>query len=144
MQTMDHLAILSKKLKILSKILSGEKTIESRWYKFPKPPYRSVKPNDTVYFKNSGEPVTAQARVKDVMFFAGLDKKRFNDIILKYGSRICIGPEYWDIVKDKNFCTLIFFKDVKQIRPFDIDKTGYGNMAAWITLDSINKIKRRL
>jgi len=29
---MDHVAILSKKYELLDKIISGEKTIESRWY----------------------------------------------------------------------------------------------------------------
>ncbi len=141
---MDHVAILSKKLDLLSRILSGEKTIESRWYKYPKAPYRAIGKGDTIYLKESGCPVNAQARVKDVLFFAKLDKEIFDDIMVKYGSRICIGPSYWQHVKDKNLCTLIFLKDIKQIQPFNIDKTGYGNMCAWITLPDINTIKKPL
>ena len=141
---MDHVAILSKRLKLLPKILSGEKTIESRWYKFKKTPYNSIKTNDTVYFKNSGEPVSVKARVADVLFFAKLNKKLFDDIIMRYGPKICITSSYWQQVKDKNLCTLIFLKDVKQIQPFNIDKTGFGIMAAWITVDDINNIRRPL
>jgi hypothetical protein len=141
---MDHVAILSKKLNLLSKILSGEKTIESRWYKFPKTPYMSIAKDDVIYFKESGCPVAARARVADVLFFAELNKKIFDDIISGYGSQICIGAPYWKHVSDKRLCILIFLKDVEQVKHFSIDKTGYGNMAAWITLDNINKIKRPL
>ena len=144
MLTIDHLAILSKKLRLLSKIVSGEKTIESRWYKFPKTPYMSIAKDDVVYFKESGCPVAARGRVADVLFFAKLDKKIFDGIISRYGSQICIDSSYWKHVSDKRLCTLVFLKDVEQIEPFSIDKTGYGNMAAWITLDNINKIKSHL
>ncbi|MBU2561665.1 MAG: hypothetical protein KKD17_05170 [Nanoarchaeota archaeon] len=139
---MDHLAILSKRLNLLSRILSGEKTIESRWYKFPKTPFRSIAAGDTVYFKESGCPVSAKAKVDNALFFAELDKGVFDDIVVKYGPRICISQSYWQHVKDKRLCTLIFLKDVKKIPPFQIDKAGYGNMAAWITLDSIDRIRR--
>ena len=55
---MEHLAILSKHSRLLAKILSREKTIESRWYKFKKTPYKNIAIGDTIYFKESGEPVT--------------------------------------------------------------------------------------
>jgi ASC-1-like (ASCH) protein len=48
---MDHLAILSKEKNFLGRILSGEKTIESRWYRNRKPPFKTIAPGDTVYFK---------------------------------------------------------------------------------------------
>ncbi|MBI1972386.1 ASCH domain-containing protein, partial [Candidatus Woesearchaeota archaeon] len=44
---MDHLAILKKKW--LEKILSGEKTIESRWYKQKITPYQKIAKGDTAY-----------------------------------------------------------------------------------------------
>jgi ASC-1-like (ASCH) protein len=141
---MDHLAILAKKRNLLSKILSGEKTIESRWYKFKRTPYKSINEGDTVYFKDSGEPVTLKATVKKVLFYDTVDKSVFNDIISKYGKQICINDSYWDFVKDKQYVTLIFLKDVLQIKPFDVDKKGFGMMAAWITIDDIQKIRRDL
>jgi len=42
----------------------GEKQIESRWYVNKINPWNKVKVGDTVYFKNSGDPVTAKVRVK--------------------------------------------------------------------------------
>jgi hypothetical protein len=37
---------------------------------------------------------------------------------------------------------LIFLSNPVAVVPFDIDKTGFGNMAAWITVEDINKIKK--
>jgi ASC-1-like (ASCH) protein len=139
---MDHLAILAKKRNLLSKIISGEKTIESRWYKFRKPPFNCISAGDTVYFKDSGEPVTVKANVKKVLFYDNLTKSVFNDMIDKYGKNICITESFWDAVKDKCFVTLIFLENVQKTEPFDVDKAGFGLMAAWITIDDINKIRR--
>ena len=47
---MHQLAILDKKRKLLEKILSGKKTIESSWYKLKKTPYGMMKTGDTVIY----------------------------------------------------------------------------------------------
>ena len=138
---MDHLAILSKETDFLEKILSGEKTIESRWYKNRKPPFKTIAPGDTVYFKESGEPVAAKSIVSRVLFFEHLDEQKVKDIISEYGKRICINDSYTAKVNGKRFCTLIFLRDAKRVRPFCIDKTGYGNMVAWITVENIDQIR---
>jgi ASC-1-like (ASCH) protein len=127
---MDHLAILSKEKKLLAKIISGEKTIESRWYKFKKTPYMNIKVDDTVYFKESGEPVTVSSKVSKVLFFNSLDRDKIISILKDYGKDICVPLSYAEKLEGKNFCTLVFLKDVKMITPFHIDKKGYGLMAA--------------
>jgi len=139
---MDHLAILSKKGKLLAKILSGEKTVESRWYKFRKTPYDNISIGDKVYFKESGDPVTAKAKVSKVLFFDNLDKKKIKDILRNYGKEICIPLSYAEELVGKNFCTLVFIEDVQSIDSFYIDKTGFGLMAAWITVEDINSIRK--
>jgi len=66
---MDHIAIMKKSWGLLPKILSGEKTCESRWYKFKRDPWDKVKEGDTLWFKDSGEPVSVKARVRKVSQF---------------------------------------------------------------------------
>jgi len=139
---MEHLAILNKKLNLLPKILIGKKTIESRWYKFKKDPYQNISSGEIVYFKNSGEPVSVKAMVEKVLFFENLDNAKIKDLLEVYGSCIGVDISYLENLTGKNYCTLIFLKDVEEIKPFEIDKKGYGNMAAWITLDSIETIKK--
>lgn len=139
---MDHLAILSKKRKILEKIINGEKTIESRWYKCKRAPYGTIKENDVIYFKESGGPVSAKANVNKVLIYENLNPKLIESIILEYGSQIGIDKSFIDEVKDKKYCILVFLRNVQKINPFNIDKGGYGIMCAWISVDDINKIKR--
>lgn len=138
---MDHIAILDKKRNLLSKIISGEKTIESRWYKFKKTPYKNIASKDTVYFKDSGEAVTTKAEVEKVLFFDHLNEDKIKQILHEYGQQICIPESYAPELVGKNFCTLIFWKNVQQIVPFNINKKGFGLMAAWITVKDINSIK---
>ena len=87
---MHHLAILDKKRKLLQKIISGEKSIESRWYKLKKTPYGVIKAGDTIYFKDSGEPVAVKASVEKVLFFSDITKEKYKDIIGKYAEKICL------------------------------------------------------
>ena len=142
---MEHLAILDKKRKLLSKILSGEKTIESRWYKMKKTPYAMIKAGETIHFKDSGEPVTVQAKVEKVLFFSDMTKEKYTNIIETYGDRICLEnrnvQEY--VKQGYKYITLVFLRDVQKIEPFGIDKKGYGMMAAWITVEDINKVKKK-
>ncbi|MBI5871802.1 hypothetical protein HZB88_01830 [archaeon] len=141
---MEHVAILSKNMKLLAKILSGEKTIESRWYKFKKTPYHSISINDIIYFKESGKPVTAKVRVNSVLFFDSLNERKIKEILNRYGKKICVPISYFEKLAGKNFCTLIFIGNIESIQPFNIDKAGYGLMAAWITVKDINSIKREI
>jgi len=73
---MQHIAIMKKSWKLTQKILSCEKKIESRWYKAKCAPWDRIKKGETVYFKNSGEPVTIRTEVDKVVQFADLTPAR--------------------------------------------------------------------
>ncbi|MBW3004549.1 ASCH domain-containing protein [Candidatus Woesearchaeota archaeon] len=135
---MHHLAILSKKWKLLDLILNGQKTIESRWYQTRRTPWDNIKKGDTIFLKNSGEPVTAKAEVSKVLQF-DLKQTTPEQILKIYGKRICINSSKG--LENKNYCILIFLKNPKRIPPFNINKSGYGNMSAWITVPNINNLK---
>jgi len=140
---MDHVAILKKEWKLIDKILAGTKTIESRWYKSKSTPWNRIKAGEKVYFKNSGEPVSVKAEVAKVLQF-DLKNSKVKDILEKHGKAICIDdiPSSRSRLKDKKYCVLVFLKNVQKIMPFNIDKTGFGLMAAWLTVDDIGKIKK--
>ncbi len=142
---MYHVAILNKSWHLLEKIASGEKTVESRWYKFRYPPWNKVKPGDTLWFKNSGEPVKLKARVTKVLQFENLDEEKIKKIREKYARLLGLSKEQASVIGDyfrgKKYCILIFFDDVEQVRPFRIDKRGFGSAAAWLVVDNIEKIR---
>lgn len=143
---MEHLAIMRKSWGMTDKILSGQKKIESRWYSVKCKPWDSIKGGETVYFKNSGEPVRIKAGVSRVMQFTDLTPERVKEILMEYGKDDGMEkekiPEFLERFKNKKYCILIFLKNPQEIKPFEIDKTGFGVMSAWITVDDISKIKK--
>ena len=143
---MEHLAIMRKSWGLTDKILNGQKKIESRWYKVRYKPWDQIKSGEIVYFKDSGEPVRLVAEVEKVMQFSNLTPKKVKEILNKYGKDDGIEqekiPDFFNRFKDKKYCMLIFLKNPVEIKPFEIDKTGFGAMAAWITIDDISKIKK--
>ncbi len=64
-----HLAVMLEPW--LSLVLSGRKTVESRFGKHPVPPYGTVTPGDIIVFKRSSGPVLALALAVGVRY-AGL------------------------------------------------------------------------
>lgn len=145
---MDHVAIMKKSWGLIEKVLTGEKTVESRWYKTKHIPWDIIKAGDTIYFQDSGEPVSIRAKVTKVLQYQNLNPQKTRQILAKYaygdlGTRHMI-PQIKKYVTGKNYCILIFFNNVEKIKPFRINKAGFGAMAAWLTVDDINSIKKDL
>ena len=142
---MDHVAIMRKSWGLTQKILTGEKKIESRWYKTKHPPWNKIKPNDTVYFKNSNEPVTIKAEVDRVLQFSDLTPKKVKELLETYGKEDGIDSGnlrfFFEIFKDKKYCILVFLKNPEKTEPFNINKKGFGMMSSWICVESIDRIK---
>jgi len=143
---MDHLAIMRKSWGLTNKIITGQKRIESRWYKIKYPPWNKIKTGDIVYFKNSGKPIILKSDVDKVIQFSNLTPENVKEILDEYGEADGIEkddvPKFFEMFKDKKYCILIFLKDPAKIEPFEIDKTRFGSMASWITIDDIRKIKK--
>ena len=127
------------------KILSGEKKIESRWYKTKYKPWDKIKAGETIYFKNSGEPVYIKSIVEQVIQFSDLNSKKVKEILNKYGKDDGIEnsgiEKFYKMFKDKQYCILIFLNRPEKIKPFLINKKGFGAMSSWIIIDNVNKIK---
>ncbi|KKM06000.1 hypothetical protein LCGC14_1748440 [marine sediment metagenome] len=142
---MDHVAIMKKSWGLLPRILEGAKTIESRWYKTRVAPWDRIQGGDAIYFKDSGAPVTLKGMVTKVLqfevkrdgeaiditkrFAGGLGFSRVPDAVLNY-------------ISGKRYGILVFFDSVEKVKPFNINKAGFGMMSAWISVDNVNKIKR--
>lgn len=142
---MHHLAIMKKSWRLTRKILTGQKKIESRWYMNKCAPWNTISVGDTVYFKDSGEPVKLAAEVESVMKFEGLTPRKVREILQRYGSDDGISVEdsesFIKRFSNKRYCMLIFLKNPRKVEPFNINKKGYGMMSAWISVDDINKIR---
>ncbi len=132
---------MKKSWEMIPKILNGEKTIESRWYKTKRAPWGKIAAGETVYFKNSGEPVTIKAKVQKVLKFESLTPKKIKEILKIYGKEDGISEEkisfFAKLFAVKKYCLLIFLKNPQKVKPFEIDKTGFGAMSAWISVQTL-------
>ncbi|MBW3013017.1 hypothetical protein KY340_02320 [Candidatus Woesearchaeota archaeon] len=143
MINMEHLAIMKKSWKLIPKILTGEKKIESRWYMAKYAPWNRIKSGETIYFKDSGEKLTAKATIEKVLQFENLNEAKVKVLLDKYAADLGIknAPEDLKFLKNKKYCILIFLKNAQKIEPFNINKTGFGNACAWICADSIETLR---
>ncbi len=144
-----HIAIMRKSWGLIDKIIAGDKTIESRWYKNKSRPWDQVFPGDVIYFKDSGGLVRAKAQVTQVKQYANLtpakSKRILNNIKTQdLGLNQNNLQEVKDYIRGKKYCILIYFNRVQSVKPFLINKTGYGMQASWIITDDISKIKQKI
>lgn len=112
---MQHIAIL--KQPFFDMVLSGEKTIESRWSMVKVAPYKKVSVGDKILLKETGKDVTAIANVKKVQFYE-LTPEIVEDIRIKYGKQIGTDKfEDWKSTLQKKYCTLIWLDEVTPVAP---------------------------
>ena len=141
---MVHIAIMKKSWGLTQKILSGEKTIETRWYKHKSKPWDCINKEETIYFKDSGEPVTAKATISKIEQFENLDSRKRNNLLKKYSQKDLgttrITNEIAEYVDNKKYAIIIHLKNPKAIKPFNIDKTDFGMMSAWLCVDDLSEI----
>lgn len=109
-----HLAILTKNW--IDPILSGEKTIESRFSKVRCAPYGKVKIGDKIFLKESGGLVKGSCIVDNVKTYAFRSESEIHHIYREKGQAIFAGeydpqqppPEKWLTAK---YATLIYITD---------------------------------
>jgi len=143
---MEHVAIMKKSFGLLPKILSGEKTIESRWYSQKRAPFGKIREGERIYFKNSGEPVSVVAKAGRVVEFENLDDGKIRELSRKYFREIGSSSEdaLYSFAKGKRFAILIYLDNPLPCPSFEIDKRGFGNMAAWLSVGRISEIRKRI
>jgi len=144
---MDHIAIMSAKTSFLARVATGEKVIESRWYRYKRPPWNKIHVGDRVYFKNSGQAVSLMATVAHVEQYAELDAEQVACLVEKNAKALGIHsheiPVFVDSQKTKRFAIFVFLQSIQAVEPFLIDKTGFGAMSAWITVENVKTLARR-
>jgi len=165
-----HIAIMRPKWGLLPKILNGQKTVETRWYKTRRTPWGKIKPGDTIYFKDARKPVTVVANVAKVEQYENLTPEKTMETLNKValqdlgidvpqhtksssnpsGQRkqdvtTLLPPEIKNYIFGKRYAIIIWLKDARLVkRPFNIDKTGFGAMASWLVFEDAKEFKRRI
>jgi hypothetical protein len=77
--------------------------------------------------------------------FDKLTPTKVKHLLDKYGEQDGLPAKklqlYFELFKDKNYCLLIFLKGAQLVEPFQINKTGFGAVAAWLTVENINQVR---
>jgi len=137
---MHHIAIMRQSWNLTSRILSGEKKIESRWYNTRYAPWDRIHAGDIVFFKE-GKYVTAKAGVSKVMQFDSLNEKEVKELLDRYAEDDGIGDRkdyFFQLFKNKKYCILMFLSNPKEVK-FSIKKKS--PMASWICVDDVKSIR---
>ena len=127
---MKHIVILKKQP--FNKILSGQKTIESRWSINKIVPYNKLKENDILFLKETGKDVNVTAQVETVKYYK-LNDHLIKDILDSYSKDIGIEDKekFFLDVKNKKYCTLIWLKNIKRIDPIKVKRS---NGSGWLVI----------
>jgi hypothetical protein len=125
-----HLAIFAEPF--LSMVLSGQKTIESRFSKLRCTPYGEVNNGDIILLKEVGGPICGLVRARRSWCFdlAIEPLKRIRD---RFGTGIGADDRFWISRVDALYATLIELEDPTSILPVSCDKR---DRRAWVTLRS--------
>ena len=124
-----HLAILKKRY--IQAILSGQKTMESRFSKTRKPPYNCINTGDTIYLKQSAGAVLATATAGQVVQFENLTPDKIQQISQNYNHEILAEADYYIQKQHSRYATLIQLLNVRPIDPRKINKKDWH---AWTIL----------
>jgi ASC-1-like (ASCH) protein len=131
--TGSHLVILKKPY--LDLILTGQKTVESRFMKAKAPPFDRVKSGDKLFFKLSSGPVCAIATAEKVKSFENLTTEKLMELKRQYNHLIKAEEKYWQAKADSRVGFLVWLKDVRRIKPVRINKKDWRS---WVILTEQN------
>lgn len=77
---------------------------------------------------------------------SALTPKRVQELLQLYGKDDGIEKtrveEFYQKFKHKRYCVFVFLENPVSVRPFRIDKTGFGALSARITVKDILKITK--
>lgn len=127
-----HLAIVSQPY--LSRILSGEKTIESRYSINLIAPYNKIREGDIVLLKKTGGEVIAIFEAGAIRFFSIDTESDLEKIKEDYNDQLKIDDTFWNEKKNCNYATLIDIRNLWKVPHFNISKK---NRSAWMILGKI-------
>ncbi len=127
-----HLAIFKNQGGEL--ILSGQKTVESRFSQAKIAPYGAVSSGDLVYIKPSGRDVIGQFRVKKAIFFEGLTPLDVKEIRARYGQDIAMDDNYWQGKENSRVASLIFIGESSRFLTAPV-KIPKKDLRGWVVLD---------
>lgn len=142
---MDHVVYLDAKANELESLLSGKKKMIIRGATGRKLPYGRVNINDNLYFINNngkGE-VLAIAQVKSVLNSERLTEQESINLVNKNQKNLLLTDKQFTKWAGRRYIVLVEVENVKEIKPFQIDKSNYSNMDDWLLVEKIDNVLKQ-
>ena len=125
-----HLAVMTGPY--LDMILSGIKTVESRFHRTRQAPLFSVSAGDVLAFKRSGGAVEAVARV-DSADYLDLEKIPIADVRTRWQERLgALDDDFWAERAVARWVSLFELVDVRRVAPLRLTKR---DRRPWVVYD---------
>ena len=139
---MDHVVYLDAQAKELENLLAGKKIMIIRGATGRKLPHGRVDAGDALYFiNNNAEGVArAKAKVKSVFHSEKMTENESRALVEKNQSKLRLTDKQIKRWAGKRYIVLIEVAYVKEIPPFAIDKSKYGNMDDWLPVEKIESV----
>ena len=140
---MDHVVYLDANAKELDSLISQKKTMIIRGATGRKLPYGRINQGDVLYFINNNAEgvILARADVVSVINSDKLTQEESTQLVQSHQDKLQLTQKQFDRWAGKRYLVLIEVSDVKNIEPFRIDKSGYGNMDDWLPVGDIDSVK---
>jgi len=139
---MDNVVYLDYKAKELENLKSGQKIMIIRGAMGRKLPHGRVNKSDILYFiENKGDGlVKGKAIVENVFNSDKLTKEQSIEIVEQNQDKLLLNTGLEKRFAGKRHLVLITIKDFKEIEPFKIDRSEYGNMDDWLAVENIENV----
>lgn len=140
---MDHVVYLDATAKELTNLIAGKKTMIVRGAMGRKMPYGKVSAGDMLYFLNNNAEgvIRARALVRDVQNSEALTKEESIKLIENHQAKLQLTDRQLKRWGGKRYLVLIEVEQVQEVQPFEVDKSGYGNMDDWLPVGNILDVK---
>lgn len=123
-----HLAVMTGSF--LDLIMTGEKTVESRFHRQRRAPLFIARPGDVVVFRQSGRPVNVAAMLGDVCYL-NMTEVSVDQVRADWASRIgCDDDDFWMTRADARWVSLLTLDLVFFISPQRLLKR---DRRAWVS-----------
>src|SRR5512147_2525328 len=105
-------------------------------------PHGRVDAGDILYFINNNAEgkVRARAKVKSAFHSEKMTKDESRALVEKNQPKLSLTERQIKRWAGKRYIVLIEVADVKEIPPFVMDKSKYGNMDDWLPVEKINSV----
>ena len=134
-----HLAVFSEPF--LDHILSGKKTLESRFSRFSRAPFEEVATGDVIALKRTGGPVVGVCRAGRTWFLRLDSQDEVKRLRCEFGAALCaIQDSFWNERAEAKFVTLIEIADVVSVPPMSC---GKRDRRGWVAIRQKDREARR-